>query len=43
VEVFQIASFEGHGTAEHGEKKDTERPDINKESLISFINNNLWS
>ena len=42
MKVFQIASFERHGAAEHGEEQDPEGPNVYEEALVALVDDDLW-
>lgn len=38
VKVFQVLGLERYGSAEHGIKKNTKRPDVHEKAFISLVN-----
>lgn len=42
VQVLQVRCLEWHCAAKHGEQQNAERPDVNEESFVTLINDDLW-
>ena len=43
MEVIEVGGLEGHSAAEHGEEQHSERPDVHKEALVPFVDDDFWS
>ena len=43
MKIFKIRCLKRYGSAKHGEQEHTERPYINEEPFVTFVNNDFWS
>ena len=41
VELFEAGRLEGHRAAEHSKEQDSQTPDVHKEALVAFVDNDL--